>query len=130
MLKIPADIVDAIYQQAKEEAPLEACGLLTGENDQVSKRYAMRNSDQSPEHFTLDPKEHFAVLKAARNEGQKILAVYHSHPETPARPSEEDIRLAVDPHIIYVIASLHEGETIKAFRIVKDEVTTLPLEIV
>jgi proteasome lid subunit RPN8/RPN11 len=47
-----------------------------------------------------------------------ILANYHSHPETPARPSEEDIRLVFDPNISYVIASLaSEIPDLKSFRI-------------
>jgi proteasome lid subunit RPN8/RPN11 len=59
-------------------------------------------------------------MKSARANGQKIIANFHSHPATPARPSEEDIRLAYDPNIVYIIISLAEAEpVIKAF--VKDE---------
>jgi proteasome lid subunit RPN8/RPN11 len=122
MIKIPKEIVEAIYEQAKTEAPLEACGYLSGIAEDAMKCYPMHNVDQSPEHFTLDPKEQFAVMKAARADNQKIIAVYHSHPASPARPSEEDIRLAFDPNISYVIASLHEGQTIKSFRIDQDTV--------
>lgn len=119
MIQIPKHIVDAIIEQAYNELPNEACGLLTGINATVKKQYALTNIDHSPEHFSFDPKEQFTVLKNARSEGQKIIANYHSHPATPARPSEEDIRLAFDPHIIYLIVSLSEEKPVlRAFSLV------------
>jgi proteasome lid subunit RPN8/RPN11 len=116
MIEIPQWIVDAIIQQAYDELPDETCGLLAGIDGVVKKRFPMENTDHSPEHFSFDPKEQFRVLKEARAEGLKIIANYHSHPSSPARPSEEDIRLAFDPQIFYLIVSL-AGETpvLKAF---------------
>jgi proteasome lid subunit RPN8/RPN11 len=65
-----------------------------------------------------DPKAQFQVGREARKDGLEILANYHSHPETPARPSLEDIRLAFDPNISYVIVSLAaEMPDIKSFSI-------------
>lgn len=66
----------------------------------------MTNVDESKEHFALEPKEQFAVAKRMRAVEERMLAVYHSHPETPARPSEEDIRLAYQPDVVYLIISL------------------------
>jgi proteasome lid subunit RPN8/RPN11 len=127
-IELPKHIADAIIRQAQEELPNEACGLLTGRDAIVEKRYPLTNIDSSPEHFSFDPQEQFNVLKAARAEGQKILANYHSHPATPARPSQEDIRLAYDPNVVYIIASLAaETPDIKAFRIRGGEATPLPL---
>jgi proteasome lid subunit RPN8/RPN11 len=116
MIKIPKHIVAEMIRHAQSELPNEACGLLTGLRDEVQTHYQMTNTDHSPEHFSFDPQEQFAVLKQARADNQKIIANYHSHPSSPARPSEEDKRLAFDPHIVYIIISL-AGETpdIKAF---------------
>ena len=129
-MKIPQQIVEAIYAQAAEEAPVEACGYLAGKGEEVTKHYPMTNIDQSAKHFTLDPKEQFAVIKQVRIEGLDIIGVYHSHPATPARPSEEDIRLAYDPKISYVIASLADNQkTIKSFKIKNGTVEEERLEI-
>jgi len=115
---LPAGIASEMYAHAEQEAPVEACGYLAGTGERVIHRYPMTNTDRSEEHFTLDPKEQFSVMKAVRQAGLNILAVYHSHPASPARPSPEDIRLAYDPTVVYVIVSLHEGtKTIRAFRI-------------
>ena len=90
--------------------PNESCGLLAGtEEDEeitVTKVYLLTNVDASREHFSMDPKEQLAALKDARANGYKIIGNFHSHPESPSRPSEEDKRLAFDPTIEYLILSL------------------------
>ncbi len=116
MITIPKHIADKMIRHAYEELPNEACGLLTGINGIVQEHYALTNVDNSPEHFSLDPQEQFNVLKKAKSKGQKIIANYHSHPASPARPSEEDIQLAYDPNIVYIIISLAGKEVdMKAF---------------
>ncbi|MDR1524404.1 MAG: M67 family metallopeptidase [Tannerella sp.] len=131
MIRIPQDIIDAMIRQACDELPDEACGLLTGTDGVVQARYAMTNIDHSPEHFSFSPQEQFNVLKEARRNGQKIIANYHSHPATPARPSEEDIRLAFDPQIVYIILSLAAGTPdIKAFSMAGGRMQSCGIEII
>lgn len=108
ILEIPRSIYNQMVEHAKELNPVECCGYLGGNNETVSKHYKMTNTDNSPEHFSFDPKEQFAAVKDARKEGLKLIGVYHSHPETPARLSEEDIRLFNDPEPVYLIVSLKE----------------------
>ncbi len=121
-MKISKKIINKIYDHGKKEAPIEACGYLAGKNNEVINYYPMHNIDQSNEHFTLDPQEQFDVMKKVRVKGLEILAVYHTHPGSPARPSAEDIKLAFDPGIIYVIISLLEDKNnIKAFRIINGQ---------
>jgi proteasome lid subunit RPN8/RPN11 len=124
MLRIPQTIIDAMIAHAQKEFPLEACGILGGTDGVVSTHYPMANIDQSNEHFTMEPKEQFAVVKDLRAKGIEMLAIYHSHPETPARPSEEDIRLALTPGVSYVIVSLAgAAPDVKSFRIENGVVT-------
>lgn len=130
-MKIPQEIINKLFLHAKEEAPLEACGYLAGIGDSVSKLYRMSNIDQSNVHFSFEPEEQFHVVKAARKEGIDLLAVYHSHPETPARPSKEDIRLAYDSSISHIIVSIvGENKEIKSFKINGKQITEEPIEIV
>ncbi|GHT72400.1 Mov34/MPN/PAD-1 family protein [Bacteroidia bacterium] len=132
MIRIPQHIIDGIIAQARAELPNEACGLLVGAGDEVFRQYPLTNIDQSNEHFSFDPKEQFAVLREARAAGRQIIANYHSHPETPSRPSEEDIRLAYDPNILYLILSLQDREkpVIKAFEIKNGIVKQIEIEII
>jgi proteasome lid subunit RPN8/RPN11 len=99
-----------MISHAKEGFPLEVCGILGGTGETVSTMYRMTNTDASNEHFMMDPKEQFAVVKELRAKGLAMLAIYHSHPETPARPSEEDIKLALTPDVSYLIISLVDAD--------------------
>lgn len=130
-LEIPNDIFERIVEQAKAEAPIEACGILAGSDGRVERLYTMTNADRSRTHCMMEPREQFAVVKDIRAAGLKMLAIYHSHPETPARPSAEDVRLALTPDVIYVIVSLRNAAdpAIKGFLINEGAITTVPVEV-
>jgi len=119
---------DKILRYALSELPNEACGLLGGLTDDdvktVEEVYLLTNTDHSPVHFTMDPMEQFAVIKEMRKKNWEILGNFHSHPETPSRPSEEDKKLAFDPETSYLILSLadRKNPVLKSFRIEKDAV--------
>ena len=132
MLKIPKTIYDDIIEHARKGFPLEVCGILGGRGGVVSAIYRMTNTDQSNEHFMMDPKEQFAVAKGLRGVELEMLAIYHSHPETPARPSDEDIRLALTPNVSYAIVSLADPgmPVLNAYRISSGQVEAEPVEIV
>ncbi|OHE32264.1 MAG: hypothetical protein A3J94_07040 [Syntrophus sp. RIFOXYC2_FULL_54_9] len=119
MLQIPGHISQRMIDQARAGAPLEVCGILGGKGNIVSAIHPMTNIDASHNHFMMDPHEQFSVVKALRSQELEMLAVYHSHPATPARPSAEDIRLARTPDISYVIVSLVDSSApeLRSFRI-------------
>lgn len=118
-LEIPAEIYQQMLAQARELAPIEACGILAGSDGKVQRLYKLTNAENSKTHFMMEPKEQFATVKDIRSAGLEMLAIYHSHPETPARLSAEDIRLALTPNVIYVIVSLQSdnGSAVKGFHI-------------
>ncbi len=122
MLRVSRKLTDAIIDHAYEGYPLEVCGILGGKHGVVTTLVRMTNSDPSRAHFIMDPKEQFAVMKKMRAEGLEMLAVYHSHPNGPSRPSSEDIRLAFSPDISYVIVSLKklDNPVLKSYRITTD----------
>lgn len=126
-MKIPLHVIEELISQAQLDAPNETCGYLLGTDNgeseaEVTENYWMENIDHSPEHFSFSPREQFAALKYARQNGLKILANWHSHPASPSRPSQEDLRLANDPTIRYAILSLHEGIHLNSFKILNGEV--------
>lgn len=124
-------VYEKIIEHSQNDMPLEACGYLGGQDTTVVEAYCLTNIDKSGEHFSFDPKEQFDAVRAMRTKNQRAVAVYHSHPLTPARPSQEDIRLALDPEMIYVIVSLAAVKPeVKAFKIVKNEVFEEPLDII
>ncbi len=131
MIRIARKVEEEIIKHAKKDIPVEACGYLAGKNGIITKSYRMTNIDNSPEHFSFDPKEQFDVVRKARIEGLKIIANYHSHPMSPARPSQEDIDLAYDPDISYLIISLEGGrEDIRSFSIKNSEVKSQEIQLI
>lgn len=114
MLQIKNSDYQKILEHAKKSLPNEACGLIAGvvEDDVkvVKKVYLLTNMDASNEHFCMDPKEQLAAVKDMRANGYKQFGNWHSHPESPSRPSQEDKRLAYDSLAVYLILSLMEPD--------------------
>lgn len=136
MLILKQEDYQKILEHARMGLPNEACGLLGGYTNEdgsqvITDVYLLRNMDESREHFSMDPKEQFAAVKDIRSKGRELLGNFHSHPESPSRPSEEDIRLAYDSKIHYLILSLMEegNPVLNSFHIEKGAVTKETLEI-
>jgi proteasome lid subunit RPN8/RPN11 len=136
MLRLNKSDYEKILAHARENLPEEACGLIAGTKDgdtkEIQKVYLLTNIDHTNEHFSMDPKEQLAAVKDMRANGLTPLGNWHSHPESPARPSEEDKRLAFDPTVNYLILSLMNPDepVLKAFDINKErEVTVEEIEI-
>ncbi len=110
MIKLSKSDFEKILAHAESELPNEACGLIGGVIEDgvkiIKKVYLLTNIDHSNEHFSLDPKEQLAAVKNMRAQGISPLGNWHSHPESPSRPSEEDKRLAYDSKASYMILSL------------------------
>ena len=126
---------EKILAHAKKELPNEACGLIArvkdGADKHIQKVYLLTNIDHSNEHFSLDPKEQLAAIKDMRANGLVPLGNWHSHPESPSRPSQEDKRLAYDKTASYMILSLMELEqpVLNSFHIEGDDAEKEPLVI-
>ncbi|WP_026297884.1 M67 family metallopeptidase [Succinimonas amylolytica] len=116
MITLKKSDYEKMLAHARAGLPAEACGLIAGTvangSKTVRKVYLLTNTDHSSEHFTIDPKEHLAAIKDMRASGLVPLGNWHSHPESPSRPSEEDKRLAYDPQASYMILSLMDAEPV------------------
>jgi proteasome lid subunit RPN8/RPN11 len=130
-VKIHRSIIKQMIQHAQADAPIEACGYLAGKDDIITAVFRLKNVDNSPEHFSFEPAEQFAAVRQMRAAGLRLRAVYHSHPATPAHPSQEDIRLANDPSLSYVIVSLVGAQPdVKSFRIRDGQAAVESLDII
>ncbi|MEE3450730.1 MAG: M67 family metallopeptidase [Acutalibacteraceae bacterium] len=114
MIKLSKNDYKTIFHHAIANLPNEACGLIAGTKDGsdkvIKKVYLLTNTDHSNEHFSLDPREQLAAVKDMRANGLVLLGNWHSHPETPSRPSDEDKRLAYDKTASYMILSLMDSD--------------------
>jgi [CysO sulfur-carrier protein]-S-L-cysteine hydrolase len=99
----------AMRQQVKRQAPLEACGLLAGMNGWVEMRIGMHNADRSPLRFHMEPREQWRAFQKIESAGLELLGIYHSHPNGPDRPSPTDITEAMYP-VVQVIWYCRDGK--------------------
>lgn len=137
MITLKKSDYEKIIAHAEKWLPSEACGLIAGFIDEkgdkhIEKVYLLTNIDNSNEHFSMDPKEQLQAVKDMRANGIVPLGNWHSHPETPSRPSEEDKRLAYDSTASYMILSLmdRENPVLNSFHIEGNESSKEDLRIV
>ncbi|GHV06539.1 Mov34/MPN/PAD-1 family protein [Spirochaetia bacterium] len=138
MLNLGPEFFAQMTAHARSGLPNESCGLFAGTIDKttdgeektVTAIYCLKNTDESPEHFSMAPEDQFNAIKDIRKQGLSLLGNFHSHPATPARPSEEDIRLAFDPSLSYIIISLKDAEPVlKSFSIRGGVATEEPVKV-
>lgn len=136
MITIKKSDYEKIIQHAKSVLPEEACGLIAGTEDENGKHieeiYLLENTDHSNEHFNISPQDQLKAIKDMRSKCLFPLGNWHSHPESPSRPSEEDKRLFFDSKARYLILSLMEETPVLNAFIVENhtDVSKDPLEIV
>jgi proteasome lid subunit RPN8/RPN11 len=119
VIEIPEKTLVEMIAHAQEEAPTEACGILAGKGGRVLKLYRARNADHSPVSYRLYPEEQYRIFQDIEARAWELLGIYHSHPSTPAIPSDVDEKEARYPEASYVLISLKDPDDlqIKAFRI-------------
>lgn len=127
MLEIPADIFDAMIEHAQTDAPAECCGLLAGRAGGVTRCISLRNELASPVAYQGDPRDLFAAFREMRESNLDLLAIYHSHPTSPARPSRVDLAENFYSDVPRIIISLAgDAPVVKAFRLFSDRFEEIP----
>ncbi|MFL5826766.1 MAG: Mov34/MPN/PAD-1 family protein [Thermoleophilaceae bacterium] len=111
---------DAMIAHAGEEAPNECCGYLQLSDGRVDEVFRSTNERNSPYGYQLDSRSLLAANELD-DEGHGV-GIYHSHPRSPAEPSQTDINLATYPHWTYLIVSLAGEPHVRAWRIADGKV--------
>ena len=110
---------------------LEVCGLLGESGGLIKSYYPVDNIAERQERaFLMEPAGQLAALRCMRENGEIMAGIFHSHPNTPARPSVRDRREARYAHIYYFIASLQQTTPeIKTFYFDGNEFQDVPISI-
>ena len=124
-LALPTAMRQEIIAHARSEAPRECCGLISGRNGTPERLYRLANLEPGVTRYRVDDAELFRVYRDLDGRGEDVVAIYHSHPATPAYPSPTDVALAAWPEAFYVICSLADpnAPVVRAFRIVDGDIT-------
>jgi len=118
---------DKLVAHAREESPNECFGYLPLKQGSVDRVERAESKRRSPYGYQLDDKSLFAVNEL-EDEGYGV-AVYHSHPRSPAEPSQTDINLAFYPDWLYVIVSPEIEPNVRAWRIADGKVSEEDVEV-
>ena len=104
--------LDTICHHVLAELPSEACGLLVGLVCDNGTVYAVEDIWPATNvlahqlgRFEIDPMLRLKVEKVCRDNGQKVIGHWHSHPNAPAQPSDTDLALAYEPDLAWLIVS-------------------------
>jgi proteasome lid subunit RPN8/RPN11 len=87
---------NAIRAHSVESYPYECCGALLGRDGENSREvFALvsltnRRDDSPRNRFSITPEDVRLAEQKAREQGLEVIGWYHSHPDSPARPSEFD----------------------------------------
>jgi proteasome lid subunit RPN8/RPN11 len=131
-MQIERKHLSEIVSHAREEAPNEACGILAGKDDRVMRLYKSKNANLSPASYALDPDQQYRIFRDIEDRGLKLVGIYHSHPSSPATPSDTDVAQAYYPESAYVVISLANPSEpqVRAFRITNEGVAEEDLVVI
>jgi proteasome lid subunit RPN8/RPN11 len=111
MISISTDLLDQIREHGVKDYPYECCGLLLGhygaEGKIVRETYPISNAREESakrNRFLIEPHELMRGEKYAREHDLEVVGFYHSHPDSPAVPSQYDLEHAW-PTYSYIIVS-------------------------
>jgi proteasome lid subunit RPN8/RPN11 len=111
---VPGEILERMKSHGEETYPHECCGFMLGSADEGAQRVTEIRSqenertDSRENRFIISPEQFRAAEKFARKAGLLLVGIYHSHPDSPARPSEYD-RDHAWPWFSYIIVSVKAG---------------------
>jgi [CysO sulfur-carrier protein]-S-L-cysteine hydrolase len=144
-MRIPRSIFDQMLEHAREEVPNECCGILGGKGGEATTLYRATNSEASPLRYRIADQDLIDIHNEIEDKGEVLVAIYHSHTASPARPSQTDINLAflevgsdgdkkrmlAWPGAVYLIVSLMDGEIpVRGFDVGEDaQVTEVELTV-
>lgn len=115
MLLIKQTVKKVMITDALQSFPDECCGFFfgeeTGEDRMISEAMPVTNTKDGDKRrrFEISPIDYLKAEQYADEHQLQLLGVYHSHPNHPAIPSEED-RIAAQHYFSYSIISILHNE--------------------
>ncbi|MFB8788899.1 MAG: M67 family metallopeptidase [Potamolinea sp.] len=132
MLTLNWDHIEAMRIHAESIYPEECCGLILGKltgdtktlievlptenswGDDADDVFPASESSSLPKsskrnRFSIAPKVMLFAQKDARDRHLDIIGIFHSHPDSPAVPSEFDRAIAWQQYS-YIILSVQQGK--------------------
>jgi [CysO sulfur-carrier protein]-S-L-cysteine hydrolase len=132
MINLPRAVYDQLLAHLQDCYPAEGCGFLAGSEGLVSRHYPIANLLASTTAYQMEPAAQLEALLDIEAHGRELLAIYHSHPHSPAQPSRRDRQQWYYPEAAMIIVSLAKKQRplIRAYHCREGRFTAFSLAIV
>lgn len=118
MITISETQLNEIREHGVRDYPYECCGLLLGrytENGKlVRETYPISNAREESakrNRFLIMPEELMRGERYAASRDLEVVGFYHSHPDSPAVPSNYDLEHAWPTYSYIIVSTRAEGAT-------------------
>ena len=129
-LLFPIAIHDEIIHHTRDCLPNEACGLVAFDGDRAVKVFRGTNILDSPTRYRMADEEVIRAVDEIERRGWRLGAIYHSHPSSPAVPSDTDLDEANWPKSAMMIVSFAGEEVdMRAYRIDSSRGSSAELDV-
>jgi proteasome lid subunit RPN8/RPN11 len=125
---LPDGVAAAIIEHARETAPQECCGLLIGDDARIYAAVRARNIADDPwRRYLVDPYDHLAAIRLARDRRQHVIGAYHSHAQSRALPSATDSTEGFGNFLFLIVGLVTNPPELSAWHWVDGNFTAVPL---
>ena len=131
-LWIKREIYEELLRHCLKEPAKEVCGILAGREKRIGRIFPLVNISDNPKFcYVIDSREPLKLFKELRTQNLEMVAIYHSHVDAQAYPSQRDIEMASYPESSYIIVSLSDPKSpvARSFRIVDGKISEEELVI-
>jgi proteasome lid subunit RPN8/RPN11 len=92
-VRIARSQLDEIVEHAVRDAPNECCGVVLGRDGTATSVHQLENLAASPFRFDIDGRA-LVPLVFGEDDGDDLVAIYHSHTRSKPFPSQTDMNFA------------------------------------
>ena len=118
MITIGKKQLSEIREHGVRDYPYECCGLLLGrfgaDGKLVTETYPISNAREESakrNRFLIEPEELMRGERYARGKDLEVVGFYHSHPDSPAVPSQYDLEHAWPTYSYIIVKTVADEAT-------------------
>lgn len=130
-IKLPRTLINQLMTHAQSREGEEVCGFIASRHGVPVKTYPVANiATPADKRFEMEPRVQIDAIREMREQDEDIFAIYHSHPTSPAAPSQQDIDEFSYPEALSLIISLNTKGVleIRAYRMLADGAIEVTIE--
>jgi len=128
VIQMAPEILARIHAYGEQAYPEEGAGFLLGSGSDLMKQVVdilalpnTREQDARHNRYLIAAEDYLQAELTADRLGLSLIGVFHSHPDSPNRPSDYD-RDWAQPFFSYIITSVQSGKAVesRSWRLAED----------